>query len=251
MPEQTGSGSAIRDNSPKAVDFEIDNWGFVHGRVEPKRRLIGLAVVFGGGLVLLLIIIAMYRLGGDNFGTVKEGQVYRSSMPSGAEVKVKIKKYGIKTVLRLVGTKDQNTEGFVEESEAIAETDATLLVAPMPTSRLPYRSELQTLFKHLDNVELPMLIHCKQGSDRTGLASVIWLHDYENVPLYEARKQLDFWPYMHVSAGRGGSVDDFLDRFVQEAGGGVSIQYWVKTMYFDAKERDEVTPWNDGRMYRP
>lgn len=250
---ETESNNAMYDNSPRKLDFEIDDWGFVHGRIDPKRRIIGWVVVVGGGLLLALIIFAMYRFGGDNFGTVTEGKVYRSDMPSGKQVKAKIKKYDIKTVLRLIGIKDQNAESYEEESAAVDETDAILLIAPLPTSRKPYRSELQTLFMHLDSIAkdgLPVLIHCKQGSDRTGLVSVIWLHDYEDVPFREAREQMNFWPHMHVG---GDSIDDFLDEFEAFSGHdpSIKIQYWVKTNYFNMREGAEVEKWNDNRMYMP
>ena len=248
---ETESNNAMYDNSPRKLDFEIADWGFVHGRVDSTRRIIAWVIVVGGGLILALTIFAMYRLGGDNFGTVTEGKVYRSAMPSGKEVKAKINRHNIKTVLRLVGIKDQNTESYEEESAAIAETDAKLLIASLPTSRKPYRSELQTLFSHLDSIKkdgLPVLIHCQQGSDRTGLVSVIWLRDYENIPFQQAREQMDFWPHMHVG---GDSIDDFLDEFEKFSGNDptITIQYWVKTNYFNSKDGQELVNWNDGKMY--
>src|SRR5690606_23936030 len=125
----------------------------------------------------------------------------RSGEMSPAELKRYVIENDISTVIRLVGTEDSNREGYEAESVAIAETDAKLVVASMASSRLPWRSELVRLFEALDNAERPLHVHCSAGSDRTGLVSTIWQHDYMGKPFEEARSQMAFFPYGHFKFG--------------------------------------------------
>src|SRR2546421_649022 len=68
------------------------------------------------------------------------------------------------------------------------------------------------LVEVLDRSERPILIHCHQGADRTGLASVMALLLRPGVPLAETRRQLGL-ASGHVSIGRTGHVDHFLDLY--------------------------------------
>jgi hypothetical protein len=125
----------------------------------------------------------------------------------------------------------------------------------MAATRLPWRSELRTLFEALDGIQTPVLVHCRQGSDRTGLVTAIWLHDYRGKPLSEARKQLAFFPYGHTEIGGAEAMDDFLDMYEKytraHPAEGVNIRDWVKKHYFNEKPGREIAPWYDGVVYRP
>jgi hypothetical protein len=93
------------------------------------------------------------------------------------------------------------------------------------------------------------------GSDRAGLVSAIWLHDYQGVPLNEARRQMSFFPYMHVSAGAAGSLVRFLDMYEEHRKANpdehLLIRDWVRLHYFTEREGREIEPWYDGVLYTP
>lgn len=243
----------VRDHAPKRVDHTIDAWGYVGGRVDRRKQYAGLAFL-ALGVVGIVVCFLLYRLGDNNLHRVSD-EWYRSAQPGGPEIKAMIRDNGIKTVLRLVGTDDGNQRSFAEESVAVAEANATLIVCSMATSRLPYRSELSRLFEALDTIEPPVLVHCDAGSDRTGLASVIWLHDYRDRPLKEARKQMDFFPYGHVRFGAAHAISDFLDQYEAflkaNPGSKLKIREWVRDHYFVEKEGRKLAPWYDGKMYQP
>lgn len=238
-------------HSPKELDFQIDSWGYVHGRQSRIRLFIG-GGVFLAGALLIFVAFFLYRFSTDNLHAVSQ-DVYRSRQLSGNQLKKVINDNGIKTVIRLVGTEDSNRESFEEEQAAIEQTEAELVVASLPSSRLPYRSEIQRVFEALDNAKAPILVHCKHGSDRTGLVSTIWMHDYMGRPLSEAREQLAFFPYGHVAWGEASAMQQFLNMYAEFAktNPGISIKDWVKLHYFEEKEGRAIQPWYDGVVYRP
>jgi len=146
-----------RVHSPKDVDFQIDSWGYVHGRQSRRRLFIGAGVFLVAGL-LIIAAFMLYRFTTDNLHAVST-DVYRSRQLSGDQFKRVINENGIKTVVRLVGIDDRNRESYEEESKAVGEMGAELIVAKLPTSRLPYRSEIARVFEALDEATPPVLIH--------------------------------------------------------------------------------------------
>lgn len=235
--------------APKSINYSIDSWGFVHGRFEKRRQYLGFAIVFGGGLLLVVTAWLLTRVG-DNFHATVPNEWYRGAQMSENQLVLRIHENGIRSVLRLVGTKDGNTPGYEADVAATETTGVELFVTSMPTSRLPYRSELIEVFKALDRIHAdaslrPVLVHCRHGSDRTGLVSAIWLHDYRDVPLAEARRQLAFFPYMHFAPGHMDTMGAFLNRFQAYADEhpGARIQDWVRDHYWEEREGREPAVW--------
>lgn len=259
-PEPDAYSLAARAATPPAFDYAPDTWGYGDVAVERRRRRGALAVLLALTLVMGGVLFLLLSVGGNNLHAVEDGRFYRSAQMNEADLSRSIDQLGIRCVLRLVGTDDSDRESY-ESERAVCERKGTRhVVAKMAASRLPWRSELSTLFAALDELAareelLPVLVHCSQGSDRTGLVSVIWLHDYRGRPLSEARGQLAFVPYMHVSWGEARSMGDFLDRyeaFVREnPQSRLKIRDWVKLHYFEEKPGRGPLPWYDGKTYTP
>jgi len=226
--------------SPKDLEHTIEAWGYVHGRQERMRLWIGGMLFLAAGLAILAAFF-LYRFAGSNTHKTSR-DFYRSSELSGPELKRHIRENGIKTVIRLVGTDGSNRDNFAAEQAAIEGTGATLVVAKLPTSRMPWRSELSRLFEVLDKAERPIHVHCEAGSDRSGLVSAIWLHDYEGKSMREARDQLAFFPYGHVEFGAARELGRFLDMYEEFARThpDVSIKHWVRDHYFEEKPGREI-----------
>lgn len=226
--------------SPRDLHHTIEAWGYIHGRQERKRLFIG-GAVFLAACLMIVGAFFLYIFTRSNVHQTTSN-LSRSSELSGPELKRLIKDKGIKTVIRLVGIDDSNAEGYEEQTAAVAETDATLVVAKLPSSRMPWRSEMIVLFDALDSAERPIHIHCQAGSDRSGLVSAIWLHDYEGRTLEEARQQLAFFPYGHVAFGAASELGKFLDMYeaYAQTHPGVSIKQWVTDVYNVEKRGREV-----------
>jgi hypothetical protein len=72
--------------------------------------------------------------------------------------------------------------------------------------------ELRELLDVLDHAEYPLLLHCRHGSDRTGLAAAVVLLLQDGVPYARARRELGLY-YGHLSFGRTGLLDSFFEMY--------------------------------------
>jgi hypothetical protein len=66
----------------------------------------------------------------------------------------------------------------------------------------------------LDHAEPPLLLHCRQGADRTGLAAVAVLLLQTDTDLLTARRQLGL-RYGHVAVQRAAHLDRFYDLYAE------------------------------------
>jgi protein tyrosine/serine phosphatase len=95
------------------------------------------------------------------------------------------------------------------------------------------RDEYLRLFDIFDTAERPMVMHCKSGADRTGIASALYLLVCEGAPMAEARKQLRFWPFLHLKRSATGILDHILDLYERRCAttGPIAIRDWFATEY--------------------
>jgi len=131
-------------------------------------------------VVLILIVLAVYfffiRF---NFHTVIPGQAYRCAQPSARQLARIQAKYRIRSVLNLRSIHSSNSI-YQREAQACHSLGIKLYHLRMSAKKFPSIKQLKQLVNLLQKVPKPMLIHCKAGADRTGLASaiVLILHDY-------------------------------------------------------------------------
>jgi protein tyrosine phosphatase (PTP) superfamily phosphohydrolase (DUF442 family) len=120
----------------------------------------------------------------NNFDVVDPGRVYRSGQP-GDELRAVVTGRGIRSVVNLRG--GSGTDGFYRgEVRVLDELGVDFYDLPMQATRRPSRGELLRLLKLLDTCRYPLLIHCKSGSDRTGLVSALYLMVRKGLPPAEA-----------------------------------------------------------------
>jgi protein tyrosine/serine phosphatase len=87
------------------------------------------------------------------------------------------------------------------------------------------------MIRLLREMPKPMLVHCKSGADRTGLAVTLYLHVIRGEPLEQARRALS-WRYAHLSFGQAGVVHRMLDAYAADrAATGIGFEDWVATRY--------------------
>jgi protein tyrosine phosphatase (PTP) superfamily phosphohydrolase (DUF442 family) len=120
------------------------------------------------------------------FREVVPQKIYRSGQPSPALLKEWVKRYKIKTVLNLRGYEQK----AIAIEEAVArELGLKMISMNISSHRLPARHILLYLIKHIETIELPMLIHCYSGVDRAGTASALAAMARGNVDYDEAKWQ--------------------------------------------------------------
>ena len=131
-------------------------------------------VVLGMLSVLALAAgIEIYRVTfGSNFHTVVDGRVYRCAQPSATELDQMIAQLGIRTVVNMRGNGDIQS-WYVDETRTTHRHNVSQEDICFSAGRLPSVPELHRLLEVLDKTEYPILLHCRRGADRTGLAAAI------------------------------------------------------------------------------
>ncbi len=135
----------------------------------------------GGRLALLTLVVVAsvsvftFRnsLFWGNFGIVDPGQVYRSAQPLDG-LSTLIAEKQIATVLNLRGGSD-NDPWYVAEVDATRRLRVDFYDLPLVATVRPTRKQLLAVLDVLNRCKYPLLIHCKSGSDRTGLVSGLYL----------------------------------------------------------------------------
>lgn len=156
-----------------------------------------------------------------------DDDVWRHNHPSPARL-ARLKALGAVSVLTLRGT---TSVPSVLEARACADLGLEFRALEMRAMRLPRQEALLGLIDAIREMPKPMVIHCKSGSDRTGLASTIYLHVFKGIPLEEARKQLGV-RFIHNPFGRAGIVNVLLDAYAEaHAATGIGFEDWVRDHY--------------------
>ncbi|KQS76301.1 protein tyrosine phosphatase [Rhizobium sp. Leaf384] len=132
----------------------------------------------------------------DNFHEVIPGQLYRSAQPSGADLSEYKSRYGIRTVINLRG--EGSSAWYRDEVEAAAREGMVHIDFRMSAFKALTLEENYALIAILRDSPKPILIHCKSGADRTGLASVIYASQVAGEDAETAGRQLSI-AYGHIA----------------------------------------------------
>jgi protein tyrosine phosphatase (PTP) superfamily phosphohydrolase (DUF442 family) len=143
--------------------------------------------------------------------------VYRTPQASEERLSRRIDAHAIKTVVCLRG------DSVPQETSArsAAATKTNWIQVRMSATRRPKPATLLALWNVAATAERPLLLHCRAGVDRTGLASaLIVLHDTGD--LARARDQPAFLPNGHLGVWGTEEMGRVLDGFAP----------WQPTMTF-------------------
>ena len=142
---------------------------------------------------LLAIALAGAYFGGlqltGNFHTVVPGEVYRASQIDANDIVSYQKKFGIRSILNLRG-ENTGKPWYDEETAAAKSTNITQINFRMAAKRELTVEQGNELIELMRTAPKPLLIHCKSGADRTGLASALYLAAIEKKSKAEAEHAL-------------------------------------------------------------
>jgi len=185
---------------------------------------------------------AFLRVWWTNLAEIAPG-VWRSNQPS-PERLARHAADGFRTIINLRGAAHQSFWLF--EREACALHGIALHDLNMSARRAPDRGTLLALHHLLTTAPRPMLIHCKSGADRTGLAAALYLVWVEGRPLADAQAQLS-WRFVHLSSGPTGILDHFLRFYGRVAdASGISLIDWIDTGYDRIEVTESYRRWQAG-----
>jgi protein tyrosine phosphatase (PTP) superfamily phosphohydrolase (DUF442 family) len=173
--------------------------------------------------IFRLVYLNRHRLG---------ARAWRSAQPAPHQIRA-LAQLGIRTIVNLRG--ERASGSYWLEEAACKRYGINLVNLAMRARRAPTRDELINAMALLDQIDYPMLVHCKSGADRTGLMSMIYVHLKEGAPMTIARRQMSlrFGYFRWTTAG---ILDLLCEHYVQDNRRvPVSFPDWVRQHYNPAR----------------
>lgn len=190
------------------------------------------AAVPASYLDMLLVDHGIFRLVYANSHRMSD-KAWRSAQPAPHQLRG-FARAGVRTVVNLRGIRDCGS--FWLEQRACQKYGMKLVNFQVRSRAAPSKEELWGAKRLFDEIEYPVLMHCKSGADRAGLISVLYRHLHEGVPMQEAKKELSI-RYGHIRQAHTGILDYFFERYIADnAVRPMQFFEWVDTVY----DPDEV-----------
>lgn len=163
-------------------------------------------------MLLLGAYLGFLQLTG-NFHEVVPGQFYRSAQLSKEGFDHYIETYHIRTVINLRGGKP-GAPWYEDELAATNAHGVTHIDFAMSATKELTPEQSFELVSLLRSAEGPILVHCKSGADRTGLASVMYLQQVANVDEETAEWQLTpLFGHLNIPFTGPYAMDDTWEDF--------------------------------------
>ena len=181
----------------------------------------------------LFVDHAVLRLGHANFGTVIPGRLYRCNHPTPGRIRRLTRRYGLTTIVNLRGATGSGSYHLSRDQAqklGVAYHDLSL-----ESRGAPHRDRILRLLDIWRSAPGPMLVHCKSGADRAGLAAGLCLL-FEGRSAAEAMRQLS-WRYGHIKQARTGILDAFFLRYQRDGEGREPFLEWLDRDYDEAALR--------------
>lgn len=137
------------------------------------RRGVKLLVIVSMLLGLPALAVHLWWEEQGNFHVVQQGTIYRSVRMDEDELVRYFRNYGIKTILNLEGERTDQ-EWYLEEGRVAAKYGVTRINYSLNARKFVPPSKLHELVSIIEEAPKPLLIRCKSGADRTGLAASLW-----------------------------------------------------------------------------
>jgi protein tyrosine/serine phosphatase len=162
----------------------------------PTRRKLKLGILAVAATVAGLVAGVGGYLGylhaSGNFHTVVTDEVYRSAQVTPERLASYKAEHGIRSVLNLRGAAP-GEDWYKAEVDAAADLGLAHVDFAMSASVELTPEDSARLIAVMRDMPKPMLVHCRHGSDRTGLAMALYLAAVTGVDEEVAEGQLSLW----------------------------------------------------------
>lgn len=132
-----------------------------------------------------------------NFSTVVAGEVYRSAQLTSDTIRFYAQERGIKSILNLRG-RHVGSAWYDDEEKAAKDAGITLIDFAMSDKKELDEQRVKQLIELMRSAPKPLLIHCRAGADRTGLASALYIATITHQDKETAERQLSLY-FGHLS----------------------------------------------------
>ncbi len=175
--------------------------------------------------ILTATIIAILALGwlwydrfieDGNFSIIIPHTLYRSGTLSHHEWKeIRRENPPFRSVVNLSGGKPEEA-WYLRETTLAKQNDIAFYTLKLSANKQPDLTTMETLVELMRAAPKPLLVHCKSGSDRTGLALALYAYAIEGKPAAEAAKQLSIkWGHFPWLTSRTGAMDAAFTAYTQ------------------------------------
>jgi protein tyrosine/serine phosphatase len=183
-------------------------------------------------IVVLGLSVAAVMKWYPNFYTVIPNQVYRSAELTQSQHQHYFNQYRYKSILHLESA--NNSKAWYKIEKAMVKKHHLQYYAlPMDAHGLPTRTELKQLINIIQTSPKPLLIHCKQGADRTGLGSMLSVLFLTGHPYDIAKKQVSLKYGVSSSTSTGVIVIEHFEKWLKQnnlAASRETFQTWVNQL---------------------
>ncbi|MCD4742697.1 MAG: tyrosine-protein phosphatase [Desulfobacteraceae bacterium] len=187
-------------------------------------------------------ITVSYFYAFDNFHVVVKEKVYRSAQLSEKRLKKIISSKRLKTIINLRG-KSEGKEWYTKEKKIAQDHSVQYYSFRFVAHSLPSCTQLDALIEALETAPRPLLLHCRGGADRTGMASAIALAIENNSPLSELKRQFSLLYGVRPFTGSTGHLlFSQYENWLDQSGSShnrETLLSWIKDFYVDSKGNAE------------
>ena len=222
-------------------------------RIQTSLRAISLLFAF-----ILIVGGGYYFFARDNFHSVIDGNLYRSAQMDSKTLAKIIRDHGIRSIINLRGA-NPGKRWYEDECAITTQYGTTLYDGHFSAVELPPITDLLKLKQVLQSASPPILVHCRGGADRTGMASALALLLDGESQLKTIRQQLsiEYFNFRPKSIGKL-LLNQYTDWLAKTGSthGTKTFVGWLENGYVDANGNlrfyvDQINHvmWRTGTRY--
>lgn len=195
----------------------------------PRRWLwklvaVSFLILVGVGLSFAFYIGAL----GENFREVSAGNCYRSGQMSTESLQEHIRTLKVACVVNLRGMcKETWYDNEIKLCENNHVAHADFKIDPV---RLPRPEVLHEMIQCFKQNPRPLLLHCRNGCDRTGLAATLYEIVVDKKGVRDAMAVQLSWRNGHIRSSKNDAAERFFELY-EKNGGGKNIEDWIDNGY--------------------
>lgn len=171
-----------------------------------RKKLLRSATIF---FVIFFATILLWNYL-HNFGTVVNHEVYRARQPSPAMLAAMANNYQLKSIINLRGSNPKE-KWYQDELAESRHLGLQHFDIALESEKLPSRAQMENLATLIATAPKPVLIHCENGADRSGLAAVFALLEIAHPTMADLQRQVS-WHYFVFSKQSVGR--QFLNLYI-------------------------------------
>jgi protein tyrosine/serine phosphatase len=168
-------------------NYGANSWMRIAGARLKKATMVAvLAVGLPAGSVASYCGVVILS---GNLHTVEEGRVYRSAQLDRAGFERVIAEHHIKSILNLRGP-NADQAWYQDEIAVTSELGVAHYDFALSARRQVAPARMRELVELVRNAPKPLLIHCRSGADRTGLAAALYRYSIQGKSPEDAAAEL-------------------------------------------------------------